>query len=128
MFACVSIAIPLHSLMQINTNGFLSFERPVEDFSPDLFPEPHTTYLVAPYWADINIDNALELGQISYEVHTADSDSTLLSQVSFFISEQWEDSEEFIGRWMLVAEWNDVPPFGSTTEVEFIILVSLLRL
>ena len=46
-------------------------------------------------------------GEVSYEVHSgADS---LLNGVSTFIS-SYEESE-FLGTWMLVAEWNQVHPY-----------------
>ena len=45
-------------------------------------------------------------GEVSYEVHSgADS---LLNGVSTFIR-SYEESE-FLGTWMLVAEWNQVHP------------------
>ena len=103
----------MYSYQQISTNGYLSFGRPVDDFSPTLFPEEHT-FLVAPYWSDINIVRGGESAKIPYEVHTS---GPLLSQVNAFISE--EQSVSFSGRWMLVVEWREVPPFGTgeVTEV-----------
>ena len=47
-------------------------------------------------------------GSVQYEVHTGDTD-TLISQTSSFISEYY--GSEFVGEWLLVAEWNRVPPF-----------------
>ena len=57
-------------------------------------------------------------GSIQYEVHTG-SASSFLSQVSDFIS-NYTDSD-FAGTWMLVVQWDRVPPFpGSTsTTVSF---------
>ena len=47
-------------------------------------------------------------GSVKYEIHS-DSSDPLLSQVNNFISNS--TGIEFAGMWMLVAEWNQVPPF-----------------
>ena len=85
----------------------------MNDFTPTLFPEEHS-FLVAPYWSDINILRGGVSAEIPYEVHTSGS---LLSQVNAFISE--EQNVSFSGQWMLVVEWREVPPFGfgEVTEV-----------
>ena len=84
----------------------MSFGSSVNDYTPSLFPEEHE-YFIAPYWADVDISNA---GRISYEVHTTrngGTSSVLLSQVNGFISER--EDNLFVGDWMLVVEWNQVP-------------------
>ena len=64
---------------------------------------------MAPFWSDndIRLD-----GEIFYEVHVAGNNSNsdqILSQVNAFISNQTEDN--FTGTWMLVAQWDEVPPW-----------------
>ena len=61
-------------------------------------------YLVAPFWTDVDIRG--EMGDISYQVYS--NGSSLLDTVSTIISDQ--ENISFIGHWMLVAEWSDVPP------------------
>ena len=65
------------------------------------------SYIVAPFWA--NIDTRIA-GDILYEVHTEDSNPELLHLVSRFIAT--EKRVRFSGRWMLVAEWNNVPQYS----------------
>jgi len=71
---------------------------------------------VAPFWADIDTELG---GSISYEVHIPSLGSysnTLLDQVSTFISSQ--KNTQFIGNWMLVASWDQVPKYlGSFSTV-----------
>ena len=67
-------------------------------------------YLVAPFWDDH--DNR-PLGQVSYEVHSAQT--PLVEEVSYFLTQKMDTY--FLATWMLLAEWNDVPPFGLTTTV-----------
>ena len=93
--------------IQVITNGYLSFGRSHIDFSPELFPE-EGRFLVAPFWADVDVSNGV--GYIRYEVHTTSSSSRVLSDVSDFIHDM--TGSQFTGRWMLVAEWSDVPQFG----------------
>ena len=53
-------------------------------------------------------------GVVSYEVHS--STTGPLSAVNQLVSQREE--EEFIGTWMVVAEWKEVPPFGSSAETK----------
>ncbi len=92
------------------TNGLFSFGRSVTYFNPVLFPSSNEySYLVAPFWADHDIR---PFGSLSYEVHG--QTTSLISQVGTLISEQ--ENTLFNGTWMLVAEWNDAPEYGSTDE------------
>ena len=70
-------------------------------------------FIVSPYWSDISTQFE---GSISYEIHTNQTSLTLLHRVSKYI--QQEEQNEFIGTWMLVAEWNSVPSPG----MQYIIL------
>ena len=102
-------------LAQIGTNGIVSFDQPVYSPTPVRFPsnrnDIRNLFLVAPFWADIDIRDA---GDIFYEVHTAfssgDQDSSdLMSQVDDYI--QGETGQEFSGSWMLVVQWDMVHPW-----------------
>lgn len=66
-------------------------------------------FLIYPFWDDTNTDNPYEQGQVSYEVHTTESEASLgyLSQVSAFV--ELVEEVEFTGLWMLLAEWSGVP-------------------
>ena len=64
--------------------------------------------IVAPFFTDIDISQGT--GQILYEVHTEATSSVLLSQVDAVIEPNFQT--EFNGRWLLVATWDGVPPFG----------------
>ena len=67
-----------------------------------------SSYLVAPYWDDIDIRRD---GNVFYEVHsTGDSVefNNLLSQVSNFITNETTSGEVFTGTWMLIAQWDRV--------------------
>ena len=79
-------------------------ETPFQQYSLDLFPVD-SQYLVAPFWEDV--DTSGGVGNISYQVYS--TGSPLLDTVNTIISD--EENINFIGHWMLVAEWDGVPEF-----------------
>ena len=69
---------------------------------------------MAPFFTDIDI--SVGIGQIQYEIHTENTSEFILSQVNSLINEQAQT--EFNGEWLLVATWDDVPPFGDNSIVK----------
>ena len=99
--------------MQVCPNGYISFGNPETSFNPSLFPGTSDTQPgVAPFWVDHDVRDG---GSISYEIHTNTTSAALLSQVNQFIRNQQQNM--FAGIWMLVAEWDSVPRYGTTTPV-----------
>ncbi len=80
------------------------------DCCPHKFPSIAHHSFVAPFWADVNIDNTDVVGEVSYEAHDSSTGGDLLDEVSSFVSE--EEGVQFSGTWMLVAEWSNVPEWG----------------
>ncbi len=107
--------------IQVITNGLLSFGRIYLNYIPSRFPlGSDDNFLVAPFWADVDIQS-YGIGSIAYEVHNHTSASSFLDGVSKFISN--ETGTQFTGRWMLLAEWNDVPHYQgamSTVGADFV--------
>ena len=71
---------------------------------------------MAPFLADIDISEGV--GQIDYEIHTEATSESILYEVNSLINEH--AGTEFNGKWMLVATWDDVPPYGDTSVVSSI--------
>ena len=65
---------------------------------------------MAPFWADNDITSGQ--GQVSYEVHDIPTEG--MEWVGTFVSQQVQTS--FSPSWMMVAEWKEVPEFGSLLE------------
>ena len=83
---------------------------PFFEIFPHLFPID-SEYLVAPFWGPVDIGRGV--GDISYQIYC--TGSPLLDIVNSFISD--EKDFDFNGRWMLLAQWNEVPSyFGPTNE------------
>ena len=102
--------------LQVGTNGYFSFgtRRTVHDPFLFSFTTPYN-YLVAPFWADIDISIH---GSISYEVHSTSAGSSsiaLLNRVSTFISNQ--QNTQFSGNWMLVASWSQVSAYRGSSSI-----------
>ncbi len=116
-------------ILQVGTNGIISFGEPFTSPSPQSFPTVypfiHEKYLLAPFWADVDISYN-GVGSIKYEVHTTASNFSgsidLIGRVSNFISNKTET--KFEGSWMLVALWDEVPPYGSVFGQEVRIITS----
>ena len=106
--------------MQVGTNGYFTFAT-FTGYQPFLFYDNTTVPLVAPFFADIDIRQG---GQICYEIHTEANSLSILSQVNLVINDHAET--DFYGEWMLVATWDNVPPYGSdntTVRVHFRVVV-----
>ena len=90
-------------LLQISSNGLISFGREYEEFIPN--PFPISQFVVAPYWDDITL---ISSGSVQYELinRTGGSSVHLLDQVEQFISQ--EVGNNFRASWMLVARWINV--------------------
>lgn len=95
--------------LQVNNNGVISFDESVRQYTPDPFPLVDGHPLVAPYWADV--DNVLG-GDIFYRQTT---DPALLGDISKHIT-QYFPKKPFTATWALVATWDHVAYYGSTSE------------
>lgn len=105
-------APPTH-ILQVGTNGIISFDTPFYSHMSVQFPGATTdissAYLIAPFWDDFDIRRE---GNIYYEIHSTNSSSEsalLIDRVSEFISNR--SGADFNGNWMLVTQWNATPPF-----------------
>ena len=96
----------------MSSDGFFSFGRGVAEGEPQLFStssEYH--HIVAPYWADSDISN--RVGAITYKVYTSENSPDVVNYISKFVSQNQKMG--FEGKWMLVAEWKNVPQIGEPT-------------
>ena len=100
----------MHTLYnQVSTNGYITFEgSALADPFPQRFPLNLHDYTVAPFWDNGDISVA---GRISYTIGS----ELLVECVSDFISSQL--CVRFTGRWMLLAEWYQVPLAVATTSL-----------
>jgi len=75
-----------------------------------------SAHLIAPYWSDNDIRRE---GNVSYEVfqfqETGTHGDEVLDAVNSYIQEEFENATNFVGVYMILAEWNTVHPFPHGT-------------
>ena len=110
------------SLIQVSSNGIISFGNEFPHFGATLLPNinnptVYNSYIAAPYWSDID---GRVFGEVWYETHVAGQSTTsnsLLERVSSLVRSE-RNLSSFQGTWMVVATWNGSVPFaGSGTQV-----------
>ena len=69
----------------------------------------NTLSLAAPFFTDIDI--SIGIGRIMYAVYNATIPEPILSSVNSVINEHM--LTDFHAKWLLVAEWDNVPKYGS---------------
>lgn len=111
-------------LLQVGTNGLISFGTGYNSFSNQAFPGNaaiQSRFLVAPFWDDVDI--RFGTGDISYEIHES---GYFLDQVNAFI--QQTRPTEFQGTWMMVVFYDAVHPYFGlfNSDVCKFIILSLL--
>ena len=84
---------------------------------PYLFPissyywQRHISGVVAPFWNSADIQRE---GNVVYKVYSAGDNTKsneLLDYVSRYVSANDQRAANFSGTWMLVVDWNSVPPY-----------------
>ena len=103
----------------MGTNGIFSFGEPFVENSPAYFPSllssVYFSYIVAPFWSDI--DTRLE-GTVQYKTYSSASsdEAVVINSVANFINN--ESGLIVNANWMLVATWSGVHPFPHGDSVE----------
>lgn len=108
--------------LQVSVNGIISFDREFSLDFPENFPsmdgDVHFSYLVAPYWS--NVDTRIS-GSVEYESYfRGDSEASdqQMSRVEEFLRD--EGNVSFNAQWMLLASWENVHPYphGDSLELD----------
>jgi hypothetical protein len=90
-------------MMQVNANGVISFRCPFADFTTMQFPLLSMAAIVAPFWANINIERG---GEIFFR---SSRDSSLLREVR----ERIGGSSDFHPDVVFIATWDRVAPIST---------------
>ena len=100
--------------IQVLSDGAITFNRGVRLYAPQRFPlsDESDIQLVAPFLAD---HDPRKTGSVRYRVYDSNSMDEI-NTVSSFIRNSGS-SENFMGNWMLVAEWRNVPMSGGDNRV-----------
>ena len=101
-------------------NGIISFDQAFALDSPQNFPtieaRIYFSYLVAPYWSDV--DTRRE-GRVRYESYYR-GDSPESDQQMGMVEDFLEQEEGVVMEvgWMLLASWEEVHPHGASADLE----------
>jgi len=104
---CIDI---LMLLLQVSTNGAISFTRPISTYNSNQFPLRDNKEIIAPFWADVDTTG---IGGISYRETT---DRELLSRADEDIKIAFPKSAGFSSTYLFIATWNRVGYFESRTD------------
>ncbi|XP_033127113.1 sushi domain-containing protein 2-like [Anneissia japonica] len=91
--------------LYVNTNGVISFEGVVNDYTPDPFPLMDTWPMIAPFWADVDTTNG---GAIYYREMVRKDDEKLAQSIDRIIRGNDVTQANFELIWMFVATWDQV--------------------
>ena len=96
-------------IMQVSTNGVVSFGANFTDYDSRPFPLSTSDILIAPFWDDSNVENG---GQVLFRL----SDSqTLLNKVGSTINDTLEF--DFIPTMLFIVTWNGIPEYGGSQNI-----------
>ena len=98
--------------MQVGTNGYFAFEQFI-GFTPFTFDGNRNISLVAPFFTDTDL--SIGKGHVFYEIHTDTTSTEMFSSINSLINEHKQ--AQFDGKWLMVAKWEDVPPYGNLSIV-----------
>lgn len=96
-------------LLQVNTNGDLTFDSPLSVYTPDAFPYGNNNQIIAVYWGDIDTRKG---GDIWYRESTSQS---LLRRASVEIQAAFPEQSQFHASWIFIATWSDVVFYGANS-------------
>ena len=107
------------SLLQVNSNGHITFLGPVSTFVPQQLPLANDLQLIAPFWADSDTRNP-ESGLVWYRIT---SDRDVLDRAKEDIRRGFRNQESFEPLWLLIATWDHVgvyPRLADRVSVDWI--------
>lgn len=98
-----------HDKLYVNNNGVISFFQELRTYRPSDFPLKDPTPIVAPYWADVDVD---KVGGVVYYRETTNAD--ILSLAEEDVRTYSSSYRKFIANWAFIATWYDVGYYGAT--------------
>ena len=103
-------------IMQISTNGLVSFGKPYSNWSPSPFPYgDHSIPVIAPYWTDLYFDDTLPDSGIFYHAY----ENVQLDRTKHIFQDFIDRLNNYAGavtgfqpKWLIVITWKDASLFG----------------
>ncbi|XP_046863081.1 protein mesh-like isoform X2 [Xenia sp. Carnegie-2017] len=99
-----------HYSLFININGVISFLQEFILYKPDPFPLGNNSRLIAPFWADVDTRRG---GNIYYR---ESQDLAILKRASAEVRKYEVSQRRFFAKWVLIATWLKVAPYGGSSD------------
>lgn len=101
----------------MNNNGILSFLEELKSYKPLNFD--HRNFkekipIVAPFWADVDIENFQDVQPNASVVYRVTNDSALLEECSQDIRSNFYGQKGFTAKLMIIVTWYKVGFYGAT--------------
>lgn len=103
-------------LLQVTTNGYITFGKKQNFPSPQRFPDPPKVAMIAPFWSDLVVERP---GRVTYKFYEEDKKSF---HTATQLIESYENKKISFGNWILVVTWENVQPSNrmrNLTEVDY---------
>ena len=109
MFYKITITRIFIFISKVNSNGDVTFESPLTQFTPEPFPINGSHKIIAPFWTDIDIRNG---GRLWYRT----TQNFELQQGTTKVRSLFPNIENFVATWMMIVTWDNVAEYncGST--------------
>ncbi|XP_033733509.1 mucin-like protein [Pecten maximus] len=98
-----------HDSLYVNTNGAISFQQTLNQFTPAPFPLNDHRSIVSPFWADVDIRNG---GTVWYRETTAPD---ILQLATNEIRLYNPDQLYFHASWVFIPTWDNVAFYGASS-------------
>ncbi|KAL0179021.1 hypothetical protein M9458_024463, partial [Cirrhinus mrigala] len=98
----------------VNTNGYLTFNQPSNEYVPYSFPTQGSQDIIAGLWTDL--DNRVR-GVVSYHQYTS---GNVLTRATQDIKTHFPNLN-FYASWVFVATWNKVAYYALTNTVSVLL-------
>ena len=120
MYICICVSESVCHLVQVNTNGILSFRNNFLDYVSQRFNDllVQDTPLIAPFWNDFDITNSSGNGSIFYRQTT---DPVALENAESLLQEYYEpasSSNVSLSR-LFIATWVGASAYNSPLDVSY---------
>ncbi len=106
-------------MLQVNNNGYLTFNQPSSQFVPYPFPAYGSQDIIAGLWTDL--DNRVK-GVVSYRQY---SSGNVLTRATQDINTYFPNLT-FTASWVFVATWEKVAYFSLTSTVRLIFFINVI--
>lgn len=104
-----------HDNIYVNNNGIITFLQELKTYRPESFPLKDDTPIIAPYWADVNV----EVGGIVWYreiLNTPGPNSDILRLVEEDVRGYSSSYSKFKPNWTFISTWDNVGYYGAIQE------------